>query len=231
MGKLKVRKIKKSHKICKTKWGGMEIKKNKQETSHDLYLTGRSCPRLNSPRLKGYSPGFTAGSCDAEIPEDWAVVDDSVLDVFMAERVKCGLGWVASNEERDKAQSCNCTYMSQQFKLALMIILCTFSHFSIMELSSPCLNGYTPLFTVGDSGTEGFGTAAGVWSGLDAAEVSELLLVTAVRGKWAWDTEPDCSWDSCVLDSFARDVPAQAKTEWNHHWKKKSDADHIIITV
>lgn len=134
MGKLKVRKIKKSHKICKTKWGGMEIKKNKQETSHDLYLTGRSCPRLNSPRLKGYSPGFTAGSCDAEIPEDWAVVDDSVLDVFMAERVKCGLGWVASNEERDKAQSCNCTYMSQQFKLALMIILCTFSHFNILTM-------------------------------------------------------------------------------------------------
>lgn len=64
-----------------------------EKTTHDLYFRDRSLyPWLNSPRLKGYSPGFTVDSCDAERLAVIADDEDSVLDVVMAERGKFGLG-------------------------------------------------------------------------------------------------------------------------------------------
>lgn len=48
----------------------------------------------------------------------------------------------------------------------------------------------------------GFGAEAG--SGLAAAGASELVLVTAVRGRWT--KESDWSWE---LFSFAADVPEE----------------------
>lgn len=56
---------------------------------------------LNSPRLKGYSPGFTVGSCDPERLGDCAGIaddEDSVLGLFVAERGEYGLGSLTSNE-------------------------------------------------------------------------------------------------------------------------------------
>lgn len=85
---------------------------------------------------------------------------------------------------------------------------------------SLCLNGYSPRFIVGDSGTEGFSAEAE--SDLGAAEVSELFLVTAVRGRWmkALDSEPDCSWDAWDSSSFAPDVPAKVEIEYNN-WNQE----------
>lgn len=76
---------------------------------------------------------------------------------------------------------------------------------------APRLNGYSPRFVVGDSGIEGFGTRAALGSGLDAVAPSELLLVSAVRGRWgkAWGTVANWSWDAWDLCSFA--PPAQVK--------------------
>lgn len=60
-------------------------------------------PWLNLPRLKGYSPGFTLESCDAERLGDGAVIEDdedSVLGLLMAGRGKYALGSVASKERK-----------------------------------------------------------------------------------------------------------------------------------
>lgn len=59
-------------------------------------------PQSDSPRLKGYSPGFTAASCEAERLEDWTVKadeEDSVLGLVMAERGEWGLASLVSKEE------------------------------------------------------------------------------------------------------------------------------------
>lgn len=55
---------------------------------------------LNSPRLKGYSPGFKVGSCDAE-----ADVDVSVVDPVVEERDRFVFGSVASSQHKNKEDS------------------------------------------------------------------------------------------------------------------------------
>lgn len=69
----------------------------------ELYSGVRSLQhRINSPRLKGYSPGFTAGSCDADRPGAGADDEDSVLGLLTAARGKRGLASLTSNEEGEK---------------------------------------------------------------------------------------------------------------------------------
>lgn len=80
------------------------MRPEKLKTSYDLDFRDRpSHPWLNSPLLKGYSPGFTVGSCDAKRLGDWADDEESVLGLEIAERGKCGLCSPMSNEKRNKS--------------------------------------------------------------------------------------------------------------------------------